>query len=250
MVCPGTCERDSSEFPCYCVTNPDTQCPRDTIEVQTTYYDESDPTYDTRGWTSELASTAFALALSGEHRGKSAVLDFLSSLQNKDGSFPDKWGYKTELPGTGHFLWASDEHSAIRTSAIFRVLASLLASGREGAPAELLASDPVKKLDLSARISIPSQLPALASVFPNPASNSVILRVTMAQTDAESQLIIVDIAGRTVRTLGRLRSDGSVFSVSWDGTDENGNHVAPGIYFAQMIGKDWRSSKKIVILRD
>ena len=62
------------------------------------------------------------------------------------------------------------------------------------------------------------------------------------------ELVIVDIAGRIVKSLGQLRSDRGSSDVGWDGTDVDSERVAPGVYFAQVIGEGWRSAKKLVIL--
>jgi len=275
-ACRGICERDSAEFPCYCVSDPERQCPTDTILVPVTYYDDWDAKYETRGWTSELASTAFTLGKVGKHGSKSRVLNFLFSLQNEDGSFPDKWGYKTEEPGTLHWIWASEQHSVIRTSIIFRVLASLLVPSAEGQLAGLISVAPesaalaasdrdpampeVAKQPPSDRESALSFSPSMVegtSIFPNPSSGNVRLRFTLPEGTEQIEqtgqieqigMIIVDIAGRTIKSLGRSLLNGDRVEVSWDGTDDSGRRVAPGVYFAQAIGEGWRSAKKLVIL--
>jgi hypothetical protein len=47
-------------------------------------------------------------------------------------------------------------------------------------------------------------------------------------------LKVYDISGRLVRDLSGLSSViGNQLSVSWDGRDEAGNVLAPGVYFIQ-----------------
>jgi hypothetical protein len=246
-ICRGICERDSVEFPCYCVSDPELQCPADTILVSVNYFDEWDPKYETRGWTSELASTAFALAKANVHETKWRVLDFLFAVQDKEGSFPDKWGHRTEEPGTEHWLWASEEHSVIRTSIIFRVLASLLATSPHRAVVGLPVSSRDAEISYAPTSYSPRML-SLTSVFPNPTVSGMTVRFALPPGVGEVELVLVDIAGRTVKRLAQPRSDASGSSVTWDGTDDGGGRVAPGVYFAQVIGNGWRSAKKLVVL--
>ena len=240
--CRNVCGRDSTEFPCYCISDLRAQCPNDSVWVETAYNDDRDTTYETRGWTSELASTAFALAKAGRHQAKWKVLNFLFSLQNEDGSFPDKWGFRTEVPGTRSGLWAGSEHSVIRTSVIFRVLASLLVASPDSRGSSLPASS--GNLEIG---SMPGTL-VLTSVFPNPTVSGMTVRFALPTGTGEAELVIADAAGRTVRRLPRVRLDQDGASLTWDGTDDGGSRVAPGVYFAQVLGSAWRSGRKLVVL--
>ncbi len=273
--CKEACPSSPSEFPCGCVADPDNDCPRDTVWKEITYFDEDDPNYDTRGWTSELASTAFALARAGEHDTKWKVLRFLSSLQNKDGSFPDKWGFKTEEPGTRLWLCARDEHSVMRTSIIFRVLASLLvpadsAGLTDNAHAASFADNTLARASETAAVTagappiiLEPTAPAIVRVSPNPALRGVLLTVVIPDRSQLPRLRLYDVTGRTIRMLaveagatgGATGSSGAdsstepaVREIRWDGRDDYGNAVSPGVYFAQLWYDGWHSTKKVVIL--
>ena len=257
LTCVDSCRvfcGSDFQFPCRCITDPQVNCPRDSTWREINYYDDRDPNYDTRGWTSELASTACALAKTGEHETKWKVLDFLFSLQNKDGTFPDKWGYKTEQPGTPLWLWASEEHSVIRTSIIFRVLSSLLvSSGGVVIPKGIVASSGGSVVELpasprEARLNYSPRMSEVTPIFPNPSHGGVTLRFALPSDAVHVELVIVDIAGRTVKSLGNLGPDGPGSQVTWDGTDDDGRRVAPGVYFAQVVGEGLRCTKKLVIL--
>jgi hypothetical protein len=242
-ACSTICDEPSQEFPCHCILNPGADCPKDSVWTEITYYTDWTLHYDTRGWTSELASTAVALARAGKHETKWKVLDFLFSLQNKDGSFPDKWGYKTEEPGTGLWLWASESHSVMRTSIVFRVLSSLLLTAQSSAPPAVVNSDQGKSLHFSA------STPAIKDAFPNPSTGAVTFRVATPSSSERFKLAVIDIAGRVIRSFKDLPPRGGTFDVTWNGTDESNVPVAPGVYFAQVIGDGWRSTKKLVVLQ-
>ena len=263
--CKEACPTSPSEFPCGCVAAPETDCPRDTVWNEITYFDEADPNYDTRGWTSELASTAFALARAGEHDTKWKVLRFLFSLQNKDDSFPDKWGYKTEQPGTRLWLWASNEHSAMRTSIIFRVLASLLvpqdSAGLAG-PTRVALSAGGTPAQTTAATHDPTA-PTILRVSPNPSVRGIVLTLLIPDDVRTFGLRLVDVTGRTIRTFavspegdgfrtggsGTDTSSGAVaFEIHWDGRNDSGDMVSPGVYFAQLYSDRWQPTKKIVML--
>ena len=268
--CKEACPSAPPEFPCSCVTDPENDCPRDTVWKEITYFDEADPNYDTRGWASELASTALALARAGEHEAKWKVLRFLFSLQNKDGSFPDKWGYRTEEPGTRLWLWASSEHSVIRTSIVFRVLASLLVPpdstlSAEADRAARAAGDPPAPVTEATTAAAGARaaaelttapapiVPAILRVSPNPSVRGVVLTLLVPHDAQALDLRFVDVAGRTIRTLA-LRSAAAssggpaTREVHWDGRDDAGGTVSPGVYFAELYSSGRRSTKKVVIL--
>ena len=62
------------------------------------------------------------------------------------------------------------------------------------------------------------------------------------------QQIILDVAGRPVRTLvdGRLEPD--EYTVRWDGRDSTGSRVAAGIYFCRLRGGKTDVTAKMVRL--
>lgn len=72
----------------------------------------------------------------------------------------------------------------------------------------------------------------LAGVWPNPSRGAVSLRVERAGGAPASALraTVVDAAGRRVRTLASALPEGVPSVVPWDGRDEAGRLVAPGVY--------------------
>ncbi|MEO0079227.1 MAG: T9SS type A sorting domain-containing protein [candidate division WOR-3 bacterium] len=81
--------------------------------------------------------------------------------------------------------------------------------------------------------------PALR-VYPNPFTGSVAL--TLPGTGAAT-VAIYDNSGRLVRTItgqGRL---------TWDGRDELGNTVAPGIYFCRLSSRENEAQAKLILAR-
>jgi hypothetical protein len=85
--------------------------------------------------------------------------------------------------------------------------------------------------------------------YPNPFASTTTItlhRESENRSIGVSEIQIYDISGREVRSLSILSSQFSVPSYVWDGCDENGKVVSPGIYFINVGGK---SIGKVVKVR-
>ncbi|MBN1503720.1 MAG: hypothetical protein JW952_01515, partial [Candidatus Eisenbacteria bacterium] len=236
--CSDLCSPRPGLPPCWCIVNPEKECPHVDTLVKASYFDEEDKAYDVRGWTSELPSTAFVLARTGRNEAKSKVLSFLFSLQNEDGSFPDKWGF---VPNPNHPMWvfSSDSHSVIRTSCVFFYLSEILNSGspwRESASEQEIAasSNPDEEPARGGRGAVTgiygegAPVPAetaepaaqavaapVVSVRPSPSSGCVF--VAFAAGPEPADVVVLDAGGRLVKRLGGgWTGDGAVV---WNGRD-------------------------------
>jgi len=262
--CPELCSSRPGLPSCWCIVNPEKECPYVDTLVNVSYYDEEDKAYDVRGWTSELPSTAFVLSRTGRMEAKQKVLSFLLSLQNQDGSYPDKWGF---VPNPNSSMWAfsSDSHSVIRTSCVFFYLSELLnsESPRKGglsaydlaevqAPAGggAVAPSPHGALDASASVAAVGAsgregTGPVVSVRPSPSFGRVLVEFDAGSGPAD--IVVVSADGRLVRRLaGGLPGSGVVL---WDGRDEGGRPAAPGIYFVTLRSGRAAVSSKFVLLR-
>jgi hypothetical protein len=77
--------------------------------------------------------------------------------------------------------------------------------------------------------------------WPNPFSNSVRFNLNPGTPGTPNPILsIFDNSGRAVRTL-----TGS----SWDGRDQSGRLVSPGIYFCRIGTGDTQSETKLVLTR-
>jgi hypothetical protein len=52
-----------------------------------------------------------------------------------------------------------------------------------------------------------------------------------------------------VRTLVDAREEPGLKAVDWDGTDEDGNRLATGVYFYSIEAGDHKEHRKMVLLR-
>ncbi|MFQ5906035.1 MAG: FlgD immunoglobulin-like domain containing protein, partial [bacterium] len=84
---------------------------------------------------------------------------------------------------------------------------------------------------------------------PNPFSSRTSLEYELGQS-SPVYLEVYDIAGRLKRTLihGAVVSAGR-HSISWDGTDELGNRLTSGVYFARLRAANTHITRKMLLLR-
>lgn len=100
-----------------------------------------------------------------------------------------------------------------------------------------------------------AQLPApgvsqIMAASPNPFSPSTELRFALSNSAAQEpvKLVLIDAAGRQVRTLVDGTLDAGWHNVGWDGRDESGRQSPSGIYFAVLRSADGSSSSKLTRL--
>jgi len=97
-------------------------------------------------------------------------------------------------------------------------------------------------------------LPAVTSYslvgnVPNPFNPRTVIRYAVPEP-AEVRLSIYDLQGRLVRTLVRDKRDGPAwYEASWDGTADEGQRVASGVYFYRMEAGDFVETKRMTLLK-
>ena len=87
----------------------------------------------------------------------------------------------------------------------------------------------------------------LGPARPTPSRGTVALALDCAAPGGV-RLDVVDLAGRGVRVLGR-RSCGAGTTVRWDGRNDRGQPVAPGVYFVRAISATGSVSRRVVLAR-
>jgi hypothetical protein len=82
---------------------------------------------------------------------------------------------------------------------------------------------------------------------PQPAAGSVNLSFTLPRSGRVS-LSLYDATGRRRRTLIDEARDAGAWSVTWDGRDDGGSSVAPGVYFARLSTAGGTANARLVRL--
>jgi len=89
---------------------------------------------------------------------------------------------------------------------------------------------------------------ALGSAVPNPSASDSRIPFDLPR-ESPISLRLFDARGRLVRTLAReVRRAGS-HSILWDGRDDAGGTVVPGVYFYQLRAGTFASTGRLVVVR-
>ncbi|MCX8014948.1 MAG: T9SS type A sorting domain-containing protein, partial [candidate division WOR-3 bacterium] len=89
--------------------------------------------------------------------------------------------------------------------------------------------------------------PAFLSVYPNPFKNRTTIQLSPAGEKSKS-INIYNSSGRLIKTLSiNPKYNTGVYTLIWDGCDENGKAVSTGIYFAVVL--DTKMTTKIIRIR-
>ena len=67
--------------------------------------------------------------------------------------------------------------------------------------------------------------------------------------EARARLKIYDLTGKKVRTLMAGTVAAGHHTVTWNGRDDSGQKVAPGIYFYRLETEQFKDTKKLILLR-
>jgi len=91
---------------------------------------------------------------------------------------------------------------------------------------------------------------ALSQAYPNPFNPSTQIEFAIAH-DTPASLIVYDVLGQRVRTLVRA-DDGlgaGFYSVTWDGTDQQGRPVGNGLYFYRLATPAFQRTGKMMMIK-
>lgn len=99
---------------------------------------------------------------------------------------------------------------------------------------------------------IPAQF-VLEQNYPNPFNPVTTIRFSTPSPGGEKMTVslrIYDMTGKLIKTLFHAPVEGGMkFSVVWDGTDEKGQPVSSGIYFARMETSKYIKTIKMMLMK-
>jgi aminopeptidase N len=91
-------------------------------------------------------------------------------------------------------------------------------------------------------------MPRLMPARPNPVRERAALSFWLPAPCAV-RLTLVDVTGARVRTLAEAAFGGGMHELVWDGRDDHGRRVAPGVYTAGLEAAGERRNEKLVLIR-
>jgi len=93
---------------------------------------------------------------------------------------------------------------------------------------------------------------SISQNYPNPFNPSTTIEFAIPESNLEGvkvNLSIFNVRGQLIKTLvNEIKSPG-YYEIHWNGTNDWGERVSSGIYFYQIVAGDFRSTKKLVVLK-
>jgi len=89
---------------------------------------------------------------------------------------------------------------------------------------------------------------ALRACGPNPFVNATVIRYELPRA-TDVALRVYDASGRLVRVIEEARRQAGNHARTWDGRDEAGRRVAPGVYFYRLDTDGFTGTGKTVLIR-
>jgi len=88
---------------------------------------------------------------------------------------------------------------------------------------------------------------ALAQNHPNPVVRGGTTIQFVLSNAAQASMDIYDASGRRLRRLVNAPLASGAHSIAWDGRDDNGRDLAPGVYFYRLTAGEFEQSRRLVV---
>jgi hypothetical protein len=76
----------------------------------------------------------------------------------------------------------------------------------------------------------------LGNGYPNPFVGSVTIPFLLEQNQSHIEVIVYDMLGRKIKTLGKSNAKAGIHNLDWDGSNEQGEEVESALYLYQLRG--------------
>ncbi len=117
--------------------------------------------------------------------------------------------------------------------------------------ADLAVSAPYRLLLAYGETSAPDVVPTLTRFLgaaPNPFNPQTVISYQLAAA-GHCELVIHDLQGRAVRQLVSSEQEAGRHEVVFDGCDDEGQHLASGVYLAQLVVGGGRQLQKLTLIK-
>jgi glutamine cyclotransferase len=84
--------------------------------------------------------------------------------------------------------------------------------------------------------------------YPNPFTTQCVVKIQDPESKNQMKLNIYDASGRVVRSFNDLTNYHSPIEIYWDGTDNFGNEITPGVYFMRLQIDNSQIIHKIILI--
>jgi hypothetical protein len=89
---------------------------------------------------------------------------------------------------------------------------------------------------------------ALDQNYPNPFNAGTSIRFAVREPGYVS-LAVYNVIGQRIRSLVGGEMGAGEYTVTWDGSDDNGSEIASGIYFYRISAGDFVQCRKMILLK-
>ncbi len=103
---------------------------------------------------------------------------------------------------------------------------------------DLSGNESARSATVTVQLAAAAGSATLDAPYPNPSSGAVTFPINVAGSGSAGSLEIVDAVGRRVRLLELGVLPAGVQLVVWDGKNESGEALAPGVFRARLVGSD------------
>jgi flagellar hook assembly protein FlgD len=102
-----------------------------------------------------------------------------------------------------------------------------------------------------ATVTTPTTMLALGQNHPNPFNprTTIPYAVPASAYPQHVKLVVLDVAGRLVRTLVDEEKVGGDYDADWEGIDDRGDMVSSGVYLYVLDVAGQRRARKMVLLK-
>ncbi len=84
--------------------------------------------------------------------------------------------------------------------------------------------------------------------YPNPFNPSTTISFSL-KIDGPVKLLVYNMKGQLVRTLLNENKKAGIYTMNWDGVDDNGNKVPSGVYIYALKAKDYTKARKMTFMK-
>ncbi len=84
--------------------------------------------------------------------------------------------------------------------------------------------------------------------YPNPFTTETTIAYVVA-TASMVEIAVFNVRGQKVKALVNDSAAPGTYFTTWDGRDDRGAHLAPGVYFYRLSVGDYRAVKKMLLLK-
>ena len=88
----------------------------------------------------------------------------------------------------------------------------------------------------------------LSQNYPNPFNSETVIKYQLPKA-GRVELTVYNLMGEVIKELVNENKDSGFYEVIWDGTNTVGNQVSSGVYFYYVRVNEFRSIKKIIIIK-